>query len=1134
MSRCIALSFVALFAAAMASQGADIVWSITSPLSSASDVSTNGQLLEALNFHGGANALDRAVTINGVAFEGFVSGQNGSTDFRLPKATYFSSDTTRVTASDDDDYLAPPGVSIFDPLLSGRLFGPDGNTATLSNLQVGRSYEVQLFFGGTEISNNRHIVIDDGAPGAFGSQQTTNFGDDTGSAVGPFEAPPNPAGFALTGQFTADQDTQSFTITNYIDLTPPNSRFYLPAYQLRLLPTIQSATLNLEVNTTTGAVTLVNDTSSPVEFSAYEITSPSGSLQVGAWNSLQQQNRSGFAAGSGNGDGWEEADNSNDSQLGEGFVFGSSTLPVGESVHLGSLFDSSGGDDDLQFSYVQAGALAVRQGGVTYIDGGLPGDYNGDGSTDAADYTAWRDALGSTTALRADGNGNGRVDAEDYLVWRDNYGRTAAPAHAAGESIPEPAAWCLLAIVAACGVCWTRCAGRSALAAVWIAAGWLGVTSPVGAAQPNIVFVMADDMSWVDSSVASTTRGYQSDFYETPALEAMAAQGMSFTSAYSAGPNCTPTRAALLSGQYATRPTNNIYAVGGLNKVEGASVPLRGISDGEHLSSGALTIADVMRSAGYTTAHFGKYHVGDPDRGNGPLSHGFDFNYGGTDRGAGAGGGYHSSFINGAWQFPQSYIGPELDSYAAAYTQDYINSNINPYSTPGVDTSVLLGRPKHVSDALADAALDFMGSNASAPFFMHFAHHAPHNPTDDLQGRDDLINKYQAKRQTNPSQMGHDSLGYAALVEGADQTVARLINYLDSTPDPRNPGSTLSANTLLIFYSDNGGIEAPEGRGDNGVLAGQKGEIKEGGVRVPMIVRMPGTVPAATVNDTPVTSVDFFTTWASMAGATLPSQQVNPLDGADLTPVFADPSAVLGRDAIFWHFPGYLLRDTRDQHPQTALRSDADGHEWKLYYNYENQDWDLYDLAVDIGETTDLSGSRPDVVQSLGATMLEWLDDTDAPLATVRSGTPGAVLSVSGLAYSNRSVTSYNGSLVTIEPGEEMPLFLGRAVPWVQGDFNQDSVVDAADWVKLRQNLYTDLTGVALNETILRGDLNQDAVIDINDFLLFQIAYDASNGAGSFRSLLEVPEPGCFTMALAGLVVCGGSRASRRGCAGRR
>lgn len=491
------------------------------------------------------------------------------------------------------------------------------------------------------------------------------------------------------------------------------------------------------------------------------------------------------------------------------------------------------------------------------------------------------------------------------------------------------------------------------------------------ASPKNIVFIMADDLGWSDTSSGRTNLGNPSDFFETPTIARLAGQGMAFTNAYAAGPNCAPTRAALLTGQYAARPNNKVFNVGGLNRGGNNTIlvgPAQGLPNGQdEIPGSAVTIAETLKTVGYKTAHLGKYHVGGSMRGvNDPLSQGFDFNFGGGS--PGGPGAYHAANSSTGWRFGGN-IGPELDTYATPYTQQYIDQNLKPYAN-GANVDSLVATAKHVSDAMTDAAIDFMNNHDDQPFYLQFHPYAVHSPIGNAQARADLLAKYQDKDQTQPSQIGDNNVSYAALIEGLDQNIARLTHYLETTDDPRNPGRKLSENTLVIFYSDNGG---KQNQANNGPLKGEKGELSEGGVRVPMIAWGPGVVPAGSVNHTPVTSVDFYTTFAALAGASSPSGVT--LDGEDLTPILRDSNTALQRNAIYWHFPGYLIGSGRDQRPQTAMRSnDVDG-QWKLIYNYEDASWELYNLAMDIGELNNLAPEKPLKVFGLGALMVDWLKD---------------------------------------------------------------------------------------------------------------------------------------------------------------
>ena len=546
-------------------------------------------------------------------------------------------------------------------------------------------------------------------------------------------------------------------------------------------------------------------------------------------------------------------------------------------------------------------------------------------------------------------------------------------------------------------------------------------------ATPNIVFIMADDLGWSDTSNTLTNLGNPSDFYETPTLTRLAAEGMAFTSAY-ANHNCAPTRSAILSGQYAPRPTNNVFQVNSLNRGGSGTLlvgPSQGLPSGvDAIPNSTVTYAETLQTAGYSTAHFGKFHVVDEGTAAADIVafHGFDENYGGKS--TGGPGAYHA---NSSGVFGGD-ISPSLDAYGAQYTQSYVNQNIKPFNNGASLSAIdaLVGTNKHVSDALADAAIDFMQREKSGSFLVQFNTYAVHTPIGNSQARDDLLDKYQNKtpgvQDTNAS--------FGALIEGLDQSVARLIDYLETTPDPTNPGQTLDENTLVLFYSDNGGRQ---NQSNNGPLEGEKGELDEGGIRVPMVAWSGNSslVDGGTINDTPVNPVDFYTTFASLAGASLPGGV--PLDGEDLSGIIADSTADLGRDGIYWHLPGYLIDGGRQQRPQSVIRSDK----WKLFYNYENQTFELYDLENDISETANVAASNQGIVGALGQDLLNWLDSVDAPLATLRSGQ--ITLNIDGPAYANGQITIHNGP-VTINAGEEVPFVLGAFGPndlsWIGRDSN--------------------------------------------------------------------------------------------------
>ncbi len=532
--------------------------------------------------------------------------------------------------------------------------------------------------------------------------------------------------------------------------------------------------------------------------------------------------------------------------------------------------------------------------------------------------------------------------------------------------------------------------------------------------RPNIVFVLADDLGWADLGTGLTNKGTGNPYNETPAIDRLAQEGVAFDTAY-AGPNCVPTRAGLLTGLYAPRPTNNLYLVGDLDRggdntlLDGAA---QGLPNGDDaLPAEAYTVGEALRDSGYATGYVGKFHVTEKAA-QITTDFGFEENWGGTN--AGNAGTYHAqdngTFVNN--------IGPELDAYAADYTQAYVDSQIKPYSHGVSDATLdaLVGTNKHVTDAVADATVDFIDRHTDEPFYAWVSDYAVHSPTGNPQARADLLAKYQAKA---PVDGRSAKASYAALVEGLDQSVARIVHHLETTPDPRNPGHPLSDNTVLVFTSDNGGPAAA----DNGPLRGLKGTLREGGLRVPAIVWSGNErlVDGGTVNSTPIHAVDYFPTLAALAGADLPKGL--RLDGTDLSGIWSNQNTQLGKRPLFWHLPGYLISGQRHQRPQSVIREGK----WKLVYSYETGDWDLFDLDSDIGEATDLSATYPDVTGRLGRSLIRWLDEVDAPLATLRTGKTPITVSFRGTAYADGRITHYDEpTQLTVNPGEEVPILLSE------------------------------------------------------------------------------------------------------------
>ncbi|MBV1887670.1 MAG: sulfatase-like hydrolase/transferase, partial [Urechidicola sp.] len=530
--------------------------------------------------------------------------------------------------------------------------------------------------------------------------------------------------------------------------------------------------------------------------------------------------------------------------------------------------------------------------------------------------------------------------------------------------------------------------------------------------DPNIILIIADDMGWTQVSNGLTNLNNPSDFYETPRLDELASEGIAFPHGYVNGANCAPTRAAILTGQHASRPANNVFNVDDLNRGNTTSNSTligadMGLESGgiiyDQIPVSTTNLAARMRDdEGYVTAHFGKLHVGEDSWntetsfGNDAYDQGFNYNYGGgADGGPGD---YHASSVV-PYEFHPN-VGPELDVFADPYTlaeetaliwdgYDLGNLPSNVSLVQATDfnnnwtTVSLENEAKNVNDAMADAAISFMNAENDEAFFMHFSNFAVHGPTDDPNPRPDLLAKYNQKLIENPSSLDHKNVGLAAILENMDQTIGRIVDYLKVTDDPRWPGHKLSENTLVYFVSDNGGVFKSTTE-NSAPLRGMKGEYYEGGIRSVTIAWSEATWLAnkGTVNNTPVVGFDVFPTFIDMARGNVPVS--HGLDGESLWPILNGTNTDLTRDNLFWHFPGYLIDNNplRDQRPVTVVRNG----DYKLIHSYETADYELYNLADDISETNNLlpsdDQSTVDLANNMIDDMIDYLNDVNAPLPT--------------------------------------------------------------------------------------------------------------------------------------------------------
>ncbi len=449
----------------------------------------------------------------------------------------------------------------------------------------------------------------------------------------------------------------------------------------------------------------------------------------------------------------------------------------------------------------------------------------------------------------------------------------------------------------------------------------LPLTVPAEHAPPNILIILVDDLGWSDLHCNG------SSFYRTPNIDSFAQTGLRFTDAYSASPVCSPTRAAILTGRNPAR-------IGITDWIPGKNVTdrsLLGAEDLHALPHTETTLADVFRNHGYATWFIGKWHLGG--EGSLPTDHGFDINIGGHHRG-----------------YPPSYYAP--------------------YRNPELEDGPV---GEYLPDRLTDEAIKLMASSGDQPFLLYLSYYTVHTPLEPAprhleEARERAKVLPESERRWRPegdaqTRLRQDMPEYASMVEAMDDNVGRLLRALEKW--------NLDENTIVVFTSDNGGVSTGNGRWmPTSVLplrAG-KGWCYEGGIRVPLIMRIPGLTRPGTITREPATSEDLLPTL--LRAAALPAETDQVMDGVDLTPLAAE-GATLERDTLYWHYPHYHASRWT---PGAAIRSG----DWKLIHFYETDRAELYNLADDVGEVNDLSGRHPERTGELLDKLRDWQDRVGA------------------------------------------------------------------------------------------------------------------------------------------------------------
>ena len=395
---------------------------------------------------------------------------------------------------------------------------------------------------------------------------------------------------------------------------------------------------------------------------------------------------------------------------------------------------------------------------------------------------------------------------------------------------------------------------------------------------PNVILMVVDDWGWADWEK-------RSDFYETPNLTRLAERGVEFQQAYASSSVCSPTRASLLTGISPASHKITKWIPGNPNNIQ--THPDEPLTD-LNLSTSTTTLADALKTDGYSTAHIGKWHLGQQGNASAdPTNFGFDVNVGGNHRGQ-----------------PTSYTNR--------------NSYINPNNHPNLDSSI---QENFLTDHLAIEAKNYIEDRVAnnEKFFLNYDFYGVHTP---IQAHPDYIEYYQNK----PAGEIHSNAAYATMLQAVDDALGTILDTLDQ--------QRITDETLIIFTSDHGGLTSPNSVTSNAPLRGGKGQQWEGGHRVPLIVAGPG-VQQGQVSDYQTISHDFYPTILEATGVAGDAAHNATVEGKSLVDVFSGADASDRGEALFWHLP-HMSNHNGGPYGATVLG------DWKFIENYQNGQQFLY------------------------------------------------------------------------------------------------------------------------------------------------------------------------------------------------
>jgi arylsulfatase A-like enzyme len=441
----------------------------------------------------------------------------------------------------------------------------------------------------------------------------------------------------------------------------------------------------------------------------------------------------------------------------------------------------------------------------------------------------------------------------------------------------------------------------------------LGETEAHAADRPNVIFIVADDLGYGELGC------YGGKDIPTPHIDSIARNGVRFTNGYVTAPFCAASRAALLTGRYQTRFGFENNPIGAANADPAIGMPL-----------GEVMLPQVLRDAGYATALVGKWHLGGAPKFN-PIRRGFDTFFGFLHEG--------HYFVPSPWEQHVTWLrrrtlpdgttgrwtspsGREVwSTHMGSFEPDYDADN------PILRNGQPVDEKMNLTDAFTREAEDYIARHKDQPFFLYLSYSAVHSP---LQGADAYLKKF-----THIADIQRRI--FAAMLSQLDDGVGRVLARL------RKEG--IEGRTVIVFLSDNGG-PTRELTSSNHPLRGEKGQLLEGGIRVPLMMQWKGHVPAGIDETRMVSTLELFPTAVAAAGARRPAQ----LDGVDLLPYLTKRDGAAIRAQHYWRLGA-----------QAAYRSG----DWKIHRGRGDTKWQLFNLADDIGEARDQSASQPQKLAEL-------------------------------------------------------------------------------------------------------------------------------------------------------------------------